>query len=86
MCLYPCQYTHSTGLLWMTNASDYVDGFWICLFWRILIRTSGWIESGPSIAMPSICKVHYRLPTEHCPQYKELPMLCSFGEFDCGLL
>ena len=86
MYLYPCLYSQSTGMLWMTNASDCMDGFWVCLFWRILIRTSGWVESGPLTAMPSVCIVHHRLRTKHCPEYRELPMLCSFGEFDYGLL
>ena len=27
MYLYPCQSSHSTGMLWMRNTSDCVDGF-----------------------------------------------------------
>ena len=55
MCLYPY---HSTGMLWVTNASDCVDGIWVCLFWRMLIKTYGWVESSRWTAMRSICRVH----------------------------
>ena len=88
MCLYPCQCNHSTGMLWVTNASDSEDGFffWVCLFWRMLIRTYGWVESGRWTAMRSVDRVYQGLRIEHCLEYGELPMLCALGEFDYGLL
>ena len=86
MCLYPCQCSHSTRMLWVTNARDCMDGCWVCIFWRMLIRTYGWVELGWWTAMRSVCRVHHRLRTEHCLEYGELPMLCAVGEFDYGLL
>ena len=86
MCIYTCQCSHSIGMLWVTNASDCADGCWVCLFWRMLIRTYRWVESGRWTAMQSVCRVHHGLRTEHCLEYGELPMLCAFCEFHYGLL